>query len=186
MRISNSKTLVLPEWINDEIQNGKNKITDADKTDFVLDLAIKNIEHETGGPFSAAIFNKKTHELISVGVNLVVEQNCSPAHAEVVAIIMAQEKLKQFRLDDNEYVLVSSAQPCAMCTGAIVWSGVKTLVYGAAKEDVENIVGFDEGPVHPNWVEEYRKRGIDVVEKVCREKSREVLTLYKNKAGIVY
>jgi tRNA(Arg) A34 adenosine deaminase TadA len=73
-----------------------------------------------------------------------------------------------------------------MCTGALVWSGVTTLVYGAAKEDVEIIVGFDEGPVHPNWIEEYRKRGIDVVEKVCQEKSRKVLTLYKNKSGIVY
>lgn len=186
MNIISAKTLHLPEWIKNEIDCAKTYNPIEAKMDFVLDLAIKNIEHGTGGPFAAAVFNNDTHEIISIGVNLVVEQNCSPAHAEVVAIIMAQEKLKQFKLDENKYMLVSSAQPCAMCTGAIVWSGIKTLVYGASKEDVESIVGFDEGPVHPNWIEEYKKRGIDVVEKVCHEKSREVLFLYKDKAGIIY
>jgi len=186
MNITLSKTLVLPEWILKETQYQTIKKTDSEKTDFVLDLVVKNVEHGTGGPFAAAIFNKETHELISVGVNVVVEQNCSPAHAEVVAIIMAQEKLKRFRLDDDNYVLVSSAQPCAMCTGAIVWSGVKTLIYCATKDDVEGIVGFDEGPLHPNWIEEYNKRGINVIGKVNLKKSREVLELYKNKKGIIY
>jgi len=184
MEITTAKTLILPEWISKETGNGK--ISNEEKTDFVLNLATKNIEHGTGGPFAAAIFNINTHELISIGVNLVVEQNCSPAHAEVVAIIMAQEKLQQFKLNEEDYVLVSSAQPCAMCTGAIVWSGVKTLIYGASKEDVENIVGFDEGPVHPNWVEEYEKRGINVIEKICHKKACEVLKFYKNKEGIIY
>lgn len=186
MELAISKTLILPEWILSETNYQTVKKTDAEKTDFVLDLVIKNIEHKTGGPFAAAIFNKETHELISAGVNLVVEQSCSPAHAEIVAIIMAQEKLKKFRLDDNNYALVSSAQPCAMCTGAIVWSGVKTLIYCATKEDVESIVGFDEGPVHPDWIEEYNKRGIEVFGKINHKKSREVLELYKNQKGIVY
>ena len=186
MNITYAKTLYLPEWIKNEIDFTKTYNSLEAKTDFVLDVAIKNIEHGTGGPFAAAVFNNETSEIISVGVNLVVEQNCSPAHAEVVAIIMAQEKLKQFKLDEGKYILVSSAQPCAMCTGAVVWSGIKTLVYGASKEDVESIVGFDEGPVHPNWIEEYKKRGIDVIEKICHSKSREVLTLYKNKEGIIY
>jgi tRNA(Arg) A34 adenosine deaminase TadA len=186
MKLTTSKTIVLPEWILKETQCQTIKKTDFEKTDFVLDLVLKNIEHGTGGPFAAAIFDKETHELISVGVNVVVEQNCSPAHAEIVAIIMAQEKLNKFRLDNGNYLLVSSAQPCAMCTGAIVWSGVKTLIYCATKEDVESIVGFDEGPVHPDWIIEYKKRGIEVFGMVNHEKSREVLKLYKNKKGIVY
>jgi len=184
--IISAKTLRLPDWINNEIDLSGLNVSTSDKTDFVLDIATKNIDHGTGGPFAAAIFDKETHELISVGVNLVVEQNCSPAHAEVVAIIMAQEKLKQFKLDGDKYVLVTSAQPCAMCTGAIVWSGVKTVVYGADKNDVESIAGFDEGPVHPEWIEEFRKRGIDVIEKVSNEKARDVLRLYKSKEGIIY
>lgn len=186
MCIKYDKTIRLPEWVKVETEGKKCFDTEESRMDFVLKLATKNIEHGTGGPFAAAIFNKETNELISVGVNLVVEQNCSPAHAEIVAIIMAQEKLHQFKLDDGKYVLISSAQPCAMCTGAIVWSGVKTLVYGASKNDVEEIAGFDEGPVHPDWINEYKKRGIDVIEKVSNQKSREVLKLYRDKSGIIY
>ena len=132
------------------------------------------------------MFDSETDELISVGVNCVVDNNCSIAHAEIVAIINAQEKLNSYRLDDVEYVLFSSAQPCVMCNGAFFWSGIKTLVYGATKNDVEQIVGFDEGPIHPHWYEEFKNRGISVVRNVLPEKSREVLQLYKDKEGILY
>lgn len=186
MTITETKTLVLPSWTNELIPFSTNLISIEEKVRFVLKLAAQNIEHKTGGPFGAAIFNSNSHELISVGVNQVVEQNCSPAHAEIIAIMMAQEKLKQFKLDDEEYVLISSAQPCAMCTGAIVWSGVKTLIYASPKEDVESIAGFDEGPVHPDWITELKKRGITVVEKVISDEASEILKLYKSTQGIIY
>ena len=180
-----SKTVKLPNWVN-EIDKDVMLTTIENKMNFVLELAIRNIKMKTGGPFAAAIFNQKTNELVSVGLNVVVENNCSVAHAEVVAIINAEEKLKRFRLDDSEYELISSAQPCVMCNGAVLWSGITKLVYGANKYDVEKIVGFDEGPIHPNWVEEFEQRGIRVVENVLNEKSREVLQLYKDNEGILY
>jgi len=180
-----SKTITLPNWVN-EIDKNIKLISDEDKMNFVLDLAIRNIKMKTGGPFAAAVFNKSTNELVSIGLNVVVENNCSVAHAEVVAIINAEEKFQNYRLDNTEYILISSAQPCVMCNGAVLWSGITTLVYGAAKDDVEEIVGFDEGPLHPNWIEEFNMRGINVIPNLLKEKSREVLQLYKDSEGIIY
>lgn len=180
-----SKTIDLPKWAADEIEKNVVLETDSDKMNFVLDMAVKNVVEKTGGPFAAAVFNGKTNELVSIGLNIVVETNCSVAHAEVVAIAMAEEKLKTFRLDEN-FILVSSAQPCVMCNGAFLWSGIKTLIYGATKEDVEEIVGFDEGPIHPHWIEEFKNRGIKVLGKIRHEKSREVLRQYKKNEGILY
>lgn len=180
-----SKTITLPKWINNEIDEEILLVSNEDKMKFVLDLATKNVKKKSGGPFAAAVFNGKTNELVSVGLNCVVDNNSSIAHAEVVALTLAQEKLKTFRLAD-ELILVSSAQPCVMCTGAVLWSGVKTLIYGATKEDVEEIVGFDEGPLHPNWVEEFEQRGIKVIGKILNQEAREALQLYKDNEGILY
>ncbi len=180
-----SKTIKLPDWIDHDIVD-KIAIDDPfEQMKFVLKLAELNVEKNTGGPFAAAVFNQSTSEIVSVGTNLVVDSNCSIAHAEIVAITMAEEKLKTFRLDNN-FVLVSSAQPCVMCNGALLWSGIKKLVFGATKKDVEEIVGFDEGPLHPNWVQEMNERGIEVEGGVLRERARMVLQDYKDKEGIVY
>jgi len=183
--MTTSKTINLPGWVENEIDQNIVLKSDKDKMNFVLELANKNVEKKTGGPFAAAVFNGKTNELIAVGLNCVVDNNSSIAHAEVVALTMAQEKLKTYRLAD-EFILVSSAQPCVMCNGAVLWSGVKTLIYGASKEDVEEIVGFDEGPLHPHWIEEFKNRGIKVLGEISHEKSREALQLYKDKQGILY
>lgn len=180
-----SKTIAMPEWVK-EINSKIILETNEAKMNFVLDLAIKNIKMKTGGPFAAAVFNRKTNELVSIGLNVVVENNCSVAHAEVVAIINAEEKLNNYKLDDTEYILISSAQPCVMCNGALLWSGITTLVFGATKDDVEEIVGFDEGPIHPHWIEEFKNRGIKVLGKILHNKSREVLQLYKDSEGILY
>ena len=73
-----------------------------------------------------------------------------------------------------------------MCGGALLWSGIKKLVYGATKNDVEELVGFDEGPVHPDWNNEMKKRGIDIVSEVLRDEARSILKRYKIKGGILY
>lgn len=180
-----SKTITLPEWINNEIKDVKIIEGYTAQMDFVLNLAKKNVVNKTGGPFAAAVFNKLTGELISAATNIVVLENCSAAHAEIVALILAQEKLKQHRLIDD-YALVSSAQPCVMCNGALIWSGVKTLIFGATKEDVESITGFDEGPMPDNWKYELEKRGIEVVENINHKAACEVLELYTKNGGELY
>jgi len=100
-------------------------------------LARENVERQTGGPFGAAVFDEKGH-LVAPGVNVVVTGNCSILHAEMVAIALAQKKLARYDIGDegrSHYTLAASTEPCAMCFGAIPWSGVTRLECGARDED---------------------------------------------------
>ena len=152
--------LNLPEWLVSILPeiSLKQYSTDEDRMRLAIDLSQKNVEHGTGGPFGAAIFHDVSGELLSVGVNQVVPQHCSLAHAEIMAIMTAQQKIKNFSLQEAKYHLASSSQPCAMCTGALAWSGLSRVTYAATKEDVEFLTGFDEGPLHPQWESELDAR----------------------------
>jgi len=169
----------LPEWLNvvpDQIPDL------AAQVDYVIQLSARNVAEETGGPFGAAVF---THygRLIGVGVNRVMPENCSLLHAEVVAIMSAQKALNTWDLSGG-LRLVTSCQPCTMCYGAIYWCGVSEMVYAATAEDARAI-GFDEGPLPPDWRFQYAERGIQVVGPVYREEAAAVLQLY-GKQGIIY
>jgi tRNA(Arg) A34 adenosine deaminase TadA len=152
-------------------------------------LAAANVRHGLGGPFGAAVFEEETGRLVSVGVNRVLEHRCSTAHAEVVALMLAHAGLRTHRLDDGpacRYALATSAQPCAMCYGAIGWAGISRLIVGARREDVEAITGFDEGPLHPDWKRELERRGTTVVTDVLREAACDALRAYHDAGGAVY
>jgi tRNA(Arg) A34 adenosine deaminase TadA len=155
-------------------------------------LAVKlsrlNIENETGGPFGAAIFDTATHRLLAPGVNLVTGADCSVLHAEIVAIMVGQQVVGSYDLGfDREggYELVSSCEPCAMCLGAIPWSGVRRLVCGARDDDARRI-GLDEGAKPENWPRELEQRGITVSRDVCREAAAAVLDRYAAGGGAIY
>ena len=135
-----------------------------------------------------AIFEKESWRLISPGVNVVVPQNNSAAHAEMVAIMVAQAGLGTFDLGGEgrpAYELVTSTEPCAMCFGAVPWSGVRTIVCGARDEDARGC-GFDEGAKISDWATELEERGISVERDVLREESAEVLREYANSGGVIY
>jgi len=154
---------------------------------FVIRAARRNVE-EGGGPFAAGIFEQETGKLVSLGVNLVESRNCSILHAEMVAIMLAQQRLGTYDLGGSDlpvHELVSSAEPCAMCFGAIPWSGVRSLVTGASGEDVRSI-GFDEGAKPENWIEELESRDIRVRTGVEREQAKKVLRLYQQSGGRIY
>jgi tRNA(Arg) A34 adenosine deaminase TadA len=151
-------------------------------------LAQLNIENRTGGPFGAAVFNEQTGTLVSAGVNLVTRSNLSVAHAEIIAISLAQRALGTYELGrpgTPRLQLVSSAEPCVMCLGALTWSGLPSLVCGARDEDVRNI-GFDEGPKTPDWSSALARRGITVRRDVCRLESIRVLRDYQEAGGPIY
>ena len=63
-----------------------------------------------------------------------------------------------------ELELYVTAEPCIMCAGAIMWSGIKRVFYGVNSSDVERITGFDEG-FKPDWINEFAKRNIAVFGK---------------------
>ena len=181
--------LNLPHWIITELANANSRFETIDKRMlFVINLAHLNVIKGTGGPFGAAIFNYSSGELISAGVNQVLNSNCSIAHAEMLAISLAQKKFNTFDLGSDcvpKCELVTSTAPCAMCLGAIPWSGVKRVVCGARDEDARRI-GFDEGAKVTNWIEELQKRGIEVATDICRDQAKAVLDLYHDRGGLVY
>lgn len=151
-------------------------------------LARLNLEHGTGGPFGAAIFDPASARLVSAGINLVVASKCSIAHAEIVAMAIAQQILGSHDLGATEMPLlqlVTSAEPCAMCLGAIPWSGLRSVVCGARDEDIRAI-GFDEGPKTPDWPKALEARGIAVVRDVGREDARKVLQDYLASGKPIY
>jgi len=178
----------LPRWI-DAFCADYTADSDMDKRmAFVVEAARRNVQEGTGGPFAAAVFDIDTAELVALGVNLVTTQGLSMLHAEMVAIASAQRVLGFYDLGGNpghRYELVSSGEPCAMCFGAIPWSGVRRVVCAARDADARSI-GFDEGPKHPQWEEALCDRGIEVVRDVAREKAAEVLRLYRDSGGIIY
>ncbi|HOP49843.1 MAG: nucleoside deaminase [Flavobacterium piscis] len=179
-----------PDWIEEFVASYERSFDRlVDRMKFAIDLSEKNVMLGTGGPFGAAIFEKESGKLIACGVNQVVELNKSIAHAEIMAILHAQEKLKTYDLGNPELPdlqLVTSSQMCVMCFGAVLWSGVKSVVIGARGIDVESSCGFDEGPLHPNWVEELEKRGIEVIQDVLRPDAIAVLKMYKRLNAVVY
>ena len=183
-----SYTLHLPEWVNAFIPDSKTVYgTIEERMELVIELAAQNIKHD-GGPFGAAIFEDQTGKLIAPGINLVMQTNCSVVHAEIVAIIIAQQMISTFDLNAPglpEYELVSSTEPCAMCLGAIPWSGVASLVCGARDEDARSI-GFDEGEKPMHWIEALEKRSIKVTRDILRDKSKAVLQQYIDEGGIIY
>jgi tRNA(Arg) A34 adenosine deaminase TadA len=152
-----------------------------------VELARRNVEQGTGGPFGAAIFDREGR-LIAPGVNLVCTAQCSVLHAEIVALILAHRAVGRYDLSDGgraHYDLVASTEPCAMCFGATVWSGVSRLICGAREEDARS-VGFDEGPKVPDWLEALNARGIAVVRDVLREQAADVLRAYAAAGGPIY
>ena len=82
-------------------------------------------------PVGAAIFDK-SGELISVAHNERELHNDPTAHAEIVALRRASQKLGTWRLDN--LTLVVTLEPCAMCAGAIAQSRIQTVVFGAWDE----------------------------------------------------
>jgi tRNA(Arg) A34 adenosine deaminase TadA len=178
--------LHLPAWLVERLEEvGPLPELDA-RVGLVLDLARGNVEHSLGGPFAAAVFSIPDGELLAAGVNLVVPTRAPVAHAEIVALAFAGQRLESHDLRvAGPTELVASCEPCAMCLGALPWSGVARVVAAARDEDAR-AVGFDEGDKPAGWATSLRARGIEVVEGVRREEAAEVLRAYQRLGGLIY
>ncbi|MDP9426166.1 MAG: nucleoside deaminase [Actinomycetota bacterium] len=182
-------TLRLPEWVDGFLPApGMPYPSVENRMELVVELARENVERGTGGPFGAAIFDLETKKLVAPGVNVVVTSGLSVAHAEVLAISTAQGVIGSFDLGGKgrlPYELVTSTEPCAMCSGALLWSGARSLVCGARDEDAR-AVGFDEGPKAPRWERDFEERGIAVARDVLRDEAAAVLRHYAEGGGEIY
>lgn len=213
--------ILLPSWLTETTVNAFISTISPDsclvsaeqQMELAIWLAGQNVEHESGGPFGAAVFERDNGRLLSVGVNVVVATKNSLAHAEIMALMLAQRAIGTYDLGLNAAkVLVTSAQPCVQCYGAIWWSGIEKLVIGATAEDVELYTrklatscssdsaeqavwtaGFNEGPLREDWVEcleskDWRRElnTLEVIRDVRRQEACEVLKKYASHGGLIY
>ena len=207
--IHHNVKVTLPKWTQEELPNyvAKTYTSDEEMMSLAIHLSRRNIEEGTGGPFGSAIFERNltdnTATLVSVGMNRVVPLSNSTLHGEMVAIQLAQSKLQTFSMqcipittevdEGNDKVtdkkmrqfeLFTSCEPCAMCLGGTLWSGVSRIVCGATKHDAEAI-GFDEGPVFEQSYDHLQKAGVRVTKSVLQTEAAKVLEDY-GKNGLIY
>jgi tRNA(Arg) A34 adenosine deaminase TadA len=176
-----------PPWVEDAVDWERTYTSDGEKMTLAITVSRLNIEHGTGEPFGAALFRSDTGQLVAVGMSQVVRQNNSALHAEVVAIMFAEQRLQAYNLrtGGHPYELFSSCEPCAMCLGAIHWSGVRRLVCGATREDAQRI-GFDEGPVFPASYAYLSERGVEILQEVQRQEANAVIQAYFTSGGLIH
>ena len=180
----------MPPWIAEEMSRRPSLYPELDaRVQLVIEFSQLNVEHDTGGPFAAAVFEEESGRLVSIGVNRVVPTSVSSAHAEFTALALAQQKLGTFDLGGPgmpAHQLLVNWRPCTMCFGAVIWSGVRSLALAGSGVAVEEITGFDEGPMFSNWIEELNARGIRVQDNLDREGALKVFRYFRDSARLVY
>lgn len=187
--LSRDLRITLPGWVDEVVGPAREHRGAESKMALAIRLAAENVEREAGGgPFGAAVFRLDTGTLVSVGMNSVLRLRNSVLHAEVMALLLAHEALgvHSFRAPGAPPLeLVTSCEPCVMCLGATLWSGVQRLVCGARREDAMAL-GFDEGPVDEASYRYLQQRGVEVVRGVLREEAKAVLQRYQELGRPIY
>jgi tRNA(Arg) A34 adenosine deaminase TadA len=177
-----------PDWVHETVDWERVYRNDDEKMRLAIALARENVAHDTGGPFGAAVFESDSGKLVAVGMNSVVRLSNCTLHGEMVAFMMAQRRVGSFTLGGNgrpAHEIFSSCDPCAMCLGATLWSGVRRMVCGASREDATRL-DFDEGPVFPESYAYLESSGIRVVHGVLRDEARAVMERYRARGGQIY
>lgn len=148
-------------------------------------LARLNVRDGGGGPFAALVVERDGGRVLSAGVNRVLAANLSVAHAEVVALSLAQQRRGTWDLGARGFPateLVVNWRPCLQCCGAVLWAGVSHIVIPDDSGEMERITGFDEGPVVEDWIGQFARRGIEVTRGVGLP---EALAVFRDYAGWV-
>ena len=180
--------LEYPDWVGSVVDWNRTYESDEDRMRLAIAVSRANVERGTGGPFGSAIFESESGRLVAVGMNSVVRLSNCVLHGETFAFMMAQQVTGSFTLNAPNlprHELHTSCEPCAMCLGATLWSGVRRVVYGATREDA-TILNFEEGPVFPQSYKYLEDRGIEIVRQVLRDEAKDVLEFYRAKGGKIY
>jgi tRNA(Arg) A34 adenosine deaminase TadA len=177
-----------PPWVDDVVDWRRRYESEDDRMRLAIAIARENVERDTGGPFGAAVVERDTGRVVAVGMNSVVRLNNSTLHGEIVAFMMAQQQIGSYTLSipgGRVHDLYTSCEPCAMCLGATLWSGVKRVVYGATRDDAAQL-DFEEGPVFEASYEYVEDRGLEIVGPRLRHEARQVFDLYRARGGKIY
>jgi len=118
-------------------------------------IAHQSMGANTGGPFGCVIV--KHGEIIAEGTNEVTSTNDPTAHAEMVAIRKACQKLNDFQLTDC--IIYTSCEPCPMCLGAIYWARPKAVFFASTRQEAAAI-GFDDQFIYDELEKDIKARSI--------------------------
>lgn len=189
MTLNHRISIDMPGWLRSFAEQLPERLQTVElRMAVAVSLSRENLRHGSGGPFGALVVDRQDGRWLSLGVNRVEPSHCSCAHAEIMALSLAQQRLADWNLgraESGDLQLVSSCEPCAMCLGAIPWSGVRSVVCGATKEDAE-AAGFDEGDRPEAWVDKLQARGIEVTLAVARHEAAAVLSRYARSGQAIY
>ena len=179
----------LPEWLIHDLDSLPRVLPSVEeRMRLVNDLADRNWRAGNGGPFAAIVVDDATGELVSVGVNVVLSSGLTASHAEVTALSLAQRALGRWDLgaEGADLSLVVNWRPCVQCYGATMWSGVRSLVVAGEGPLLEELTGFDEGPVVEDWAAQFEQRGIRVTIGVGYDDAVAVYRAYGASDAVVY
>jgi tRNA(Arg) A34 adenosine deaminase TadA len=124
-----------------------------------IQLSLENVRSGRGGPFGTVIV--KEGRVLAEAANQVTASNDPTAHAEVVAIRDACQKLRCFEL--RGCVLYTSCEPCPMCLGAIYWARIDRVFFGNLAADAAKI-GFDDSAIYAEITQPHAEREIPMVQ----------------------
>ncbi len=146
-----------------------------------LDEARKTMKEDIGGPFGAAIV--KDGEVIAVSSNRVIADNDPTAHAEVLAIRKACEKLNTYDLSGCE--IYATGYPCPMCLSAIIWANIKKIYVSGMPEDAEKI-GFRDDYIYRFIKDDMKDISVVKIEETDRKPVQDLYEEYASLDKIVY
>lgn len=188
--LPSSFTLSLPEWVAARLAGLPDLFASAEqRMELILELARRNADEDSGGPFAAGVFEAASGRLVAIGVNVVIPTHCSSAHAEIMALSLAQRRLGGYDLGGPGLPgceLVVNWRPCAMCFGAVLWSGIRRLTIAGSGPELETLTGFDEGPMPRRWRAELARRGIALTEGLMRRQAIDLFRWFGTSGRIVY
>ena len=147
------------------------------KNNFMLraiELSV-NSANNAGGPFGCVIV--KDNKIIAEGSNKVTSSNDPTAHAEIVAIRDACQKLNTFNLSGSD--LYSSCEPCPMCLSAIYWSHIGNIFYANTRDDAKKI-NFDDSFIYSEFSKKIEDRKIPI-KQMLRDEALKVFELWNKK-----
>jgi tRNA(Arg) A34 adenosine deaminase TadA len=177
-------SIALPAWIEDALTDVPERVADVtERMRIVHALAERNWREGNGGPFAALVAESDSGRIVSVGVNVVLASGVSSAHAEVTALALAQQVVGDWDLGGEgrpAHELVVNWRPCVQCYGAVLWSGVRQLVVAGSGPELEQLTGFDEGPMREDWATQLQARGIVVRDGVLRDEALATFAAYRD------
>ncbi len=142
-----------------------------------IQLSFENVRSGLGGPFGCVIV--KDGKVIAEGANRVTAMNDPTAHAEVLAIRQACEKLRGFELRGCD--LYTSCEPCPMCLGAIYWARMNKIYFANLSADAAKI-GFDDSAIYEELTQPHAQREIPMI-PMMREEALAAFDAWQEKPG---